>query len=33
MPRGVSMTITSLEPLYDKSLEDFYAIGDDEIPF
>ncbi len=21
------------EPIYDKSLEDFYAIGDDEIPF
>jgi hypothetical protein len=21
------------EPIFDKSLEDFYAIGDDEIPF
>ena len=21
------------EPIYDKSLEDFYAINDDEIPF
>lgn len=21
------------DPIYDKSLEDFYAIGDDEIPF
>lgn len=21
------------EPIYDKSLENFYAIGDDEIPF